>query len=195
MLIKEIHLSGIRSGKITLVFRKWQKAAVKSGSLLHTSIGLVAIGALETVNEEDITGKDAVNAGFADKKQLLASFPPGNTGTIFKIPVSYHSADPRIKLRTQTELSEQQFAGLKGKLERLDQFSKKGDWTKPVLYAIKENPGLHATGIAGLTGFEKEWLKPNIRKLKNLGLTISHEVGYELSPLGKIFVEKIGINN
>lgn len=191
MLFKEIHLSGIKSGKIALAFRKWQKASVKSGSLLHTSIGLVEIRKVETVNENDITDKDALNAGFTDKEQLLKSFTHNSTGAIFKISVSYHSADPRIKLREQTELSEPQFTDLKKKLEQLDNHSKQGYWTEKILLTIKDNPNLHAIGIAKLTGFEKEWLKLNIRKLKNLGLTISHNVGYELSPLGKIFVEKL----
>ncbi len=31
--------------------------------------------------------------------------------------------------------------------------------------------------------------KRDVRKLKNLGLTISHEVGYELSALGKDILE------
>lgn len=44
--------------------------------------------------------------------------------------------------------------------------------------------------LAAITGFEKIWLKLNIRKLKNLGLTISHEIGYELSPLGKLYLKK-----
>lgn len=191
MLFKEIHLSGIESGKITLAFRKWQKASVKTGSLLHTSVGLVEIRKIETVNENDITDKDALNAGFTDKKQLLKSFTHNSTGTIFKISVGYHSADPRIKLREQTELSEQQFTDLKKKLKRLDNHSRQGHWTEKILLTIKDNPNLHAIGIAKLTGFEKEWLKLNIRKLKNLGLTISHNVGYELSPLGEHFIENL----
>ncbi|MDR7130855.1 hypothetical protein J2X69_003214 [Algoriphagus sp. 4150] len=193
MLFKEMHLSGIKSGKITLAFRKWKKASVKSGSLLHTSIGLVEIRRVETVSENDITDKDALNAGFTDKKQLLNSFTYNSKGMIFKISVSYHSEDPRIKLREQTELSEPQFTELKKKLERLDNHSKQGFWTRKILLAINDNPNLHAIGIAKLTGFEKEWLKLNIRKLKNLGLTISHNVGYELSPLGKIVVGKLKI--
>lgn len=190
MLFKEIHLNGIKSGKITLAFRKWQKASVKEGSLLHTSIGLVEIRKIKTVDETDITDKDALHTGFANKKQLLQSFTHNSTGTIFKISVCYHSADPRIKLREQTELSEQQFTDLKKKLERLDNHSKQGYWTEKILLTIKDNPNLHAIDIAKLTGFEKEWLKLNIRKLKNLGLTISHTLGYELSPLGKTFVQR-----
>lgn len=191
MLFKEIHLRGIKSGKITLAFRKWKNTSVRTGSLLHTSVGLIEIRKIETVNENDITDNDALNAGFSDKNQLLKSFTHNSTGTIFKITVSYHSADPRIKLREQTGLSEQQFIDLKKKLEKLDNHSRQGHWTIKVLLTIKDNPNLHAIGIVKLTGFEKEWLKLNIRKLKNLGLTISHTVGYELSPLGKAFLLRL----
>ncbi|HRE39777.1 MAG TPA: hypothetical protein PLG90_00450 [Ignavibacteria bacterium] len=193
MLFKEIHLKGIKSGEITLAFRKWQKPSVKEGSLIHTSIGLVEIQKIETVTESEISDKSAMKAGYADKNQLLKSFPPNSTGTIFRISVGYHSADPRIKLREQSELSETQFSELKKKLSSLDTHSKQGHWTKKVLLAIKDNPNLHAIGIANLTGFEKEWLKPNIRKLKNLGLTISHKVGYEISPLGKAYLLRLKV--
>jgi len=190
MLFKEIHLSGIKSGKITLAFRRWQKASVKAGSLIYTSIGRVEIGKIEAVSEHDISDKDAQHAGFPDKEQLLKSLNRGGSaGTIFRVAVSYHSADPRIELRGQAALPEQEFADLERKLAKLDRFSKQGDWTRSVLFAIKENPHLHAIGIAKLTGFEKEWLKLNIRKLKNLGLTISHPVGYELSPLGNAYIK------
>ncbi|SFB86356.1 hypothetical protein SAMN05421747_101577 [Parapedobacter composti] len=191
MLFRGAHLQGIKSGEITMAFRKWQKVSVKSGSLLHTSVGLLEIGKIEAVNENDITDKDAVQAGFVDKKQLLKSFNHNSTGTIFKISVRYHAEDPRIKLREQTGLSEQQFEDLKDRLERLDRYSKQGYWTQKVLLTIKNNPNLHAIGVAELTGFEKEWLKLNIRKLKNLGLTISHNIGYEISPLGSEYLSKL----
>ncbi|MBK1897040.1 hypothetical protein [Chryseobacterium paridis] len=190
MLFKEVHLEGIKSGEITLAFRHWQKVSVNSGSLLHTSIGLVKIHNVESIDENDITDEDALNAGFTDRKRLIESLKNNKAGTLFKITVGYHSEDPRIKLREQSELSKQQFEDLTKKLERLDQFSRQGAWTNSVLRAIKENPHFHAIGIADLTGFEKDWLKLNIRKLKNLGLTISHQVGYELSPLGHEYLKK-----
>ena len=168
MLFKKVHLQGIKSGNITLAFRRWKKASIKSGSLLHTSIGLVKIGEIETVNENDISEKDVLNAGFTNRKQLLKSFARNRTGTIFKISVNYHSEDPRMKLREQTELTEQELTILKESVQRLDKFSKQGSWTSKVLLAIKDNPNHPAIGITKLTGFEKEWLKRNIRKLKNL---------------------------
>ncbi len=192
MLFKEIHLKGIKSGEITLAFRKWHKASVKIGSLVHTSVGLIKIGDIQVVNENDITDQDAVMAGYHDKPQLLKSFGNNNEGNVYKITVIYHSADPRIKLREQTDLSEDQFHELKNKVDKLDRYSKQGNWTNKILLAIKENPNLHAIGIAKLTGFEKEWLKLNIRKLKNLGLTISQPVGYEISPLGNEYLNRLG---
>lgn len=191
MLFKEVHLKGIREGKITLAFRQWQKASVKKGSLLNTSVGLLKIDSIETVNENDITNKDAQKAGFTDKKQLLKSFPHNHDGEIFKISIHYHSEDPRIKLREQAELSNQQLEEIRRKLERLDRYSKKGPWTNQVLLRIKDHPHLPAAGITNLTGFEKEWLKINIRTLKNMGLTISHTIGYELFPLGNGYLNKL----
>lgn len=190
MLFKKIHLEGIKSGNVNLAFRKWQKPSVKKGTHLHTSIGLVEIKSIEVVQQNDITDKDAVDAGFKYREELLKSLSTTSKGAIFKITVGYYSEDPRIKLREQTKLSEREFTDLVNKLDRLDKYSKAGMWTRKVLLTIKENPNLHAIGIAKQTGFQKEWLKINIRKLKNLGLTISHTVGYELSPKGKAFLRK-----
>ncbi|PWN70028.1 hypothetical protein C1631_008490 [Chryseobacterium phosphatilyticum] len=191
MLFKELHLQGIKSGNINLAFRRWKKASVKTGTLVKTSIGLVKIGDIEIVDENDISEEEATKAGFKNKQQLLQSFPSDPSASIFKISVCYHSEDPRIELREQSDLSDEDYIKLKEKLQRLDQFSKRGDWTQAVLLTIQDHPQLHATGIAKITGFEKEWLKLNIRKLKNLGLTISHPVGYEISPRGKLLIEKL----
>ena len=191
MLFKDIHLKGIKAGKISLAFRRWQKASVRIGTLLHTSVGLIKIDDISEVDESHISETDAVNAGFSSKKELLNSLRKNNTGTVFKIKISYYSEDPRIELREQTDLTNGHISTLKSKLERLDKFSKQGAWTEKVLLIIRDNPHLKAIEISKQTGFEKEWLKINIRKLKNLGLTISHNVGYELSPLGKVLIEKL----
>lgn len=190
MLFKQVHLQGIKSGKVCLAFRKWERATVKKGTLLKTAIGLVEIVDIKTVSLNAITKIDLLSAGFEDKEQLLQSLRKTDSGKIYKIEVRYHSADQRIELREQA-LTPEKYAELKETLTRLDKFSRQGSWTKITLLAIRDNPHLHAIGIARITGFEKAWLKVNIRKLKNSGLTISHEVGYELSPLGKKFVAKL----
>lgn len=190
MLFKLVHLKGIRSGTITLVFRRWKKAAVKKGSLLNTAVGLVKVESIVIVKENKITKTDAMMAGFDDREELLKLLQRKEEGEIYKIKVSFQGADPRIQLRQKNSLTNEEYHLLNEKLSRLDQYSKKGSWTLDVMTAIKNNPKLRAMDLAAITGFEKVWLKLNIRKLKNLGLTISHEIGYELSPLGKLYLKK-----
>ena len=43
--------------------------------------------------------------------------------------------------------------------------------------------------LAAERGVELLPMKADIRKLKGMGLTISHEVGYELSPRGAAYLD------
>lgn len=188
MLFKQDHLDGIKAGTISLAFRKWNKAAVNKGTLLKTAVGLVEIVDISVV--DDVKDKDAQKAGFKNTTELMKSFQRFPDGDLYKIKVRYHSEDPRIALREKPVITEEELLLLKTKLQRLDDFSKEGAWTKKILLAIKAHPRLRAIELAAHTGKEKEWLKLNIRKLKNLGLTISHDVGYEISPMGEVFMKK-----
>jgi hypothetical protein len=185
MIIKSQTLNAIREGKITLQFRKWTRPSVKQGTLLTTAIGQVEIQQIDVVTERQITDVDANAAGFATHDALLQSLTKQHVGEIYKIRVRYHGEDPRIKLRSDVALSDAQYQQLIKKLQRLDAVSKEGPWTKDTLVAISKYPKVVSTELAAKLGHERMWLKLNIRKLKNLGLTISHEVGYEISPLGK----------
>ena len=56
---------------------------------------------------------------------------------------------------------------------------------------MRDHPRTRAADLASGIGRDKDWLKPNVRKLKNLGLTISLDVGYELSPRGRTLLEHL----
>lgn len=189
MLFKEKHLQGIRSGEISLAFRKWKKPAVKTGSLIKTSIGLVEIKAVSEIDASEITNKDAMNAGFISLEEMFQLLNKTEQGVIYKIDVHYFDEDPRIALRENINPENVELKEITSKLERLDRYSKQGKWTLEILKLIHQNPTLRATDLAQRTKWEKEWLKLNIRKLKNIGLTISHEVGYSISPLGEKYLE------
>nr|WP_295923087.1 hypothetical protein [uncultured Dyadobacter sp.] len=189
MLFKEAHLKGIRAGTVTLAFRRWERSAVKKGSLQKTSIGLVSIADIAEVAENAISEQDAADAGFENRRALLDSLRENPDGRIFRLEVRYHSEDPRIALREQDALTPDALGDLNKRLARLDNNPTHANWTLNVLGAIAQHPRLRAVDLARLTGYEKEWLKLNIRKLKNLGLTISHEVGYEISPLGQAYLD------
>ncbi|WP_118976115.1 ASCH domain-containing protein [Taibaiella koreensis] len=192
MLFKQKHLEGIKAGTITLAFRNWVKPAVNAGSLVHTAVGQVAITSVETMASQQLSEADARQAGFDDLEALRATLDQYGKGKLYRIGVRYQGEDPRIALREQTGLDTTAYDDIAERLERLDRYSKEGDWTQTVLEVIRDNPRLRAGDLALKTGKTKEWLKLNIRKLKNLGLTISHETGYELSPLGKELLERMG---
>ena len=189
MLIKQAHLYKIKSGEITLAFRKWKKPLVKKGSMINTSVGQLEITDISAISTDEINPEDALKAGFVQMEDLMEILYKVSAGDIYKIEVRYHSEDPRIGLRAQENLSDQEFEILKTKLQRLDKYSKQGEWTIRILKAIQENPKLRAEDLATKTGTEKMWLKLNIRKLKNLGLTISHETGYSISLLGQVLLQ------
>ena len=192
MLFKQKDLDGIKGGKISLSFRNWKKLSVNVGSEIKTSVGVIKIGSIREVQLADITDEDAIAAGFASAKSLTGLLMSQKEGQIYKIAVSYLKEDPRIALRASSIITEEEFNEIKTALENLDKFSKVGKWTIKTLVAIKENPKMKAADLAVVAKKEKEWLKLNVRKLKGLGLTISHEPGYTLSPRGDAYLEMIG---
>ena len=191
MLFKMTHLEGIRSGQISLAFRSWKRPSVTEGAVIKTAIGLVAIKSLKPIIMADIREADARSAGYESTDALLRILARHPGGQLYRMEVEYKGEDPRLSLREISDLSEADILQLKEKLDRYDQFSRKGPWTLPVLHAIRDNTGMRAADLAVILGYEKSWLKPNVRKLKELGLTISLEVGYSISPRGMALLEAI----
>ncbi len=191
MLFKAEHLRGIKQGKISLAFRKWKRPSVRKGTLMNTAVGQIEILDIKKIDQKKITEKDAVKSGFDKLEELIGLLNSRKGGQLYKIEVRYASADPRIELRNNSKITQAEFEEIKTKLDRLDKYSRSGQWTGYILKAIEENPKLSAGELAQKTGKEKEWLKTNIRKLKNIGLTVSHNPGYTISPRGKSFLEKI----
>jgi len=190
MLIRRAILERIRSGEVTLAFRRWRRATVKTGGTLKTAIGVLAIKRVEQTTERAITNVQARQAGYDDKAALVAELC-SREGDVYKITLAYAGADPRIKLRESDLLDDAELTELRERLARMDARSSTGAWTLRVLWAIERNPKLPAGELAQNTGFDKEWLKTNVRKLKNLGLTISHNPGYSISPRGLALLDAV----
>jgi len=194
MLFKQMQLEGIKNETISLAFRKWKQSKIKRGSRIKTSLGIIEILSIEKVQAATITERDAAHAGYNTKKELLAILEKREGGTIYKIGVGYYSEDPRIALREQSEINPVEIEHISEKLNRLDTYSRSGDWTREMLTVISENPHRKAADLAEITSRDKAWLKRNIRKLKNLGLTKSHNPGYTLSPRGEAYLKFIRNN-
>lgn len=191
MLIAARDLQLIAEGRVSVAFRRWVRPTVKAGGTLRAAIGVLAIDAVEPVAEARITASDALAAGFADLVALRAALNRRTEGTVYRVRLRLLGADPRIDLRSQAALSARDVDDLTTRLDRLDARSTHGPWTEIALRAIGAQPGCRATDLAQQLGRDKDWLKTHIRKLKELGLTKSLEVGYRLSPRGEALLSHL----
>ncbi len=184
MLLRTAVLERIVRGEVSLVFRRWRKPTVRSGGSLRTALGVLRILNVAPVMEAEISEAEAARAGFSSRRALLEGLG-SREGQVYRIAVQYAGADPRNVLRRQDALSDAEMGEVLERLQRLDARSSAGPWTVRVLAAIDAQPGVVSRMLAERLGCERGWLKPQVRKLKNLGLTISLETGYELSPRGQ----------
>ena len=190
MLLRMAVLERIVSGEISLVFRRWRKPTVRSGGSLRTALGVLRILDVASVTEADISEADAARAGVSSRAALLEGLG-AREGQVYRIAVEYAGTDPRVALRQQDDLSAAEVEQIIGKLKRLDARSRAGPWTARVLAAIEAHPGVVSRTLAERLGCERDWLKPQVRKLKSLGLTISLQIGYELSPRGGVVLNRL----
>jgi hypothetical protein len=185
MLLRTAVLSRTKQGEISLVFRRWRRPTVRSGGTLRTAIGLLNITDVAEVSDTEITPSDVRRAGYTTRAELIDQL--GTRGErLFRVEVAYAGADPHIVLRERDTLSDVELEDLMTRLRRLDRRSASGPWAERLLGSVERHPQVAARILADALDCEKDWLKINVRKLKNLGLTVSHDPGYSLSPRGRI---------
>lgn len=192
MLLKNAVIEKIKSGEITLVFRRWKRASVKAGGTQMTQLGVVGIDSVDVVTERKITEPDARAAGYESKKALLADLHDRDEA-IYRIGVRWVGEDPRKALRTNDNLSKAELEEIIAKLRKLDVGSRRGNWTQAYLQMIHDQPNTHAAILAGSIGLTIPTFKPWVRKLKALGLTESLRPGYRLSPRGELVLRAMSI--
>lgn len=89
MLIKLEVLEKIKSGEITLQFRRWRRRSVKAGGTLKTKVGILQIGAITPITAEDVTDADVRRAGFRDIADFLKWLDTMKPGELDRIEVGY----------------------------------------------------------------------------------------------------------
>ena len=192
MLIKSKVLDEIKAGNISLIFRRWKRAGVKAGGTQMTQRGVLGVDAVEVVDENKITDREAKAAGFASRQELLDSMPPAEDGLdVYRIRVRWIGEDPRKALRTNDKLGKAELEEIIEKLKKLDAGSHRGPWTQLYLQMIHDQPNTHAAILAESIGLTIPTFKPWVRKLKALGLTESLRPGYRLSPRGEKVLEAL----
>jgi hypothetical protein len=191
MLFTQPALAGIESGTITLAFRRWKRARVRPGSRLRTRVGVVGVDAVDAVDPQRITEREARQAGFDSRAALLRQLERREEGTTYRIRLRLAGPDPRVALRTSHRLTADELGVVLDRLARLDRASRHGPWTARVLRLIADEPETRAADLAVTLGRERLAFKRDVRKLKELGLTESLDVGYRLSPRGRTILDQL----
>lgn len=175
---------GVFSGDVDRVYRRWARTRVHAGSTLRTAAGVVEVVAVDEVSPDTISDDDARAAGSTSAVEVRRSLRGIAADPVFRIRLRTVGADPRERLRESVD----DLTGITARLDRLDRASRHGAWTRETLRLVADHPGERAADLADRVGRERNPFKLDVRKLKNLGLTESLEVGYRVSPRGAAFL-------
>jgi hypothetical protein len=190
LLFKKPFHEGLKSGAITLTYRRWKKPHVRAGGRYRCHpIGVLEVDAVSQVKVASIRARDAARAGFASRDALVAYLaelgPLDDDTEVYRVELHYGGDGDRVEIALDDDLGPDDVAAIGARLAKMD-----GDapWTRAVLALIDARPRVAASKLAAELGRETAPFKVDVRKLKKLGLTQSFEVGYELSPRGRAYL-------
>ena len=184
---------GVADGSMSLAFRRWRKQDVQPGATFRTAVGVIRVDAVEPIDPAAITDADAALAGHKNADAVRKRLAGDDTLPTYRVRLSYAGEDPRVALRNDDRLTDDDVAAIDAKLERLDRASSHGAWTMQTLDLIRRRPQVRAPDLAAEVGRERDPFKLDVRKLKRLGLTESLEVGYRLSPRGRAYLAHLRV--
>ena len=192
MLFERRLREGIHEGRVVLTFRRWNRCQVVAGHRYRTRSDIIEVDAVDLVTPRDIDARQASEAGYATVKELVADLRGDKKTPLYR--VRFHRVDepdPRDEQAAQSELTGRELAALTARLTRMDKSGSHGPWTGAVLTQIADHPATVSTVLASTLGWERQDFKLHVRRLKQLGLTISLDVGYRLSPRGKAYLQHL----
>lgn len=193
LLFKKAFWEGLSSGAITLTFRRWQKPHVKAGGRYRCHpIGVLQVDDVGLVKAASLTANDAKRAGFESREALLGYLaelgPLDDASEIYRVELHHGGDGDRVESALDDQLTSDDVAAIRAKLARMDRDE---PWTMKTLSLIEKNPQIAASKLAAKLGRDTAPFKVDVRKLKKLGLTQSFEVGYEIAPRGRAYLEAV----
>jgi hypothetical protein len=190
MLFDQRFWDPVARGEVTVTFRRWKRRQAIAGNRYRTPKAIIEADAVDIVTVDDISDADARAGGYPDAATLIADLRGTPDLDVYRI--RFHAVDepdPRASLAADAALSADDRVEIDRRLDRLDRASSHGPWTRETLQLIESMPAIRAGDLADEVGRERLAFKTDVRKLKNLGLTISLGVGYELSPRGQAYLD------
>ena len=192
MLFASRFVPGIADGSVTLTFRRWKTRQAIVGHRYRTIAGMIEVDEVSTVEPGSITDVEARSAGYEDASALVADLRGDASTPVTRVRFrTVDEPDPRSVLAGNDDLTTHDVEAIDAKLAGMDARSDHGAWTAATLGLIAARPGVRAADLAASMGRERLAFKADVRKLKTLGLTLSLEIGYRLSPRGQVYLEAI----
>jgi hypothetical protein len=183
----------VQDGTVTITFRRWKRCQAIAGHRYRTAVGMIEVEAVDVVDAAKITNADAKRSGYPSADAVRADLRGTDDLPVYRIRFhAVHEPDPRDELAATGALSVEEVAEITKRLDRLDRASSSGPWTRATLAIVAERPEVRAGDLAEAVGRERAPFKLDVRKLKNLGLTLSLPVGYRISPRGQAYLDATG---
>ncbi len=182
----------IERGEITSSVRIWKRPHVKAGGRYRLGSGEIEVTGVREIAMDDITPALARRSGFASVVDLMKTAKHGSGERVFVVDFRYLGQRLPDPLPLDDALGTGAVADLSQRLERMDRRAAAGPWTWQTLRLIAAEPGLRAGDLALELDRPRDQFKRDVRKLKALGLTLSLETGYELSPRGRALLQAVG---
>ncbi|MFN3006268.1 hypothetical protein [Mycolicibacterium wolinskyi] len=189
MLLTRTTAEGIADGTITLVLRRWDAPRAKVGGTQRTVAGTIRIDDVaEFPGNYRVSAEQARSAGYPDAESAQAELDRRPAAHTYVISVSYLGPDERPDLAADDALDDAAVEAITARLDRWDAASADGPWTRRYLGMIAANEAVRAPDLAARVSLDVPRFKRRVRQLKGLGLTISLDVGYRVSPRGRAYL-------
>jgi len=192
MLFKSRFWPSIADGSITLTFRRWKRPQAVAGHTYRTPAGRILVDSVAVVEAGTISEAEAGLAGYETAIALAADLHGDPALPVYRVAFRrLDEPDPRDELASADTLTADDIDQIRERMARWDRASSVGPWTLATLRLIAGQPGRRAGDLAAMLGRDALAFKLDVRKLKALGLTISLETGYRLSPRGENLLKGI----
>jgi hypothetical protein len=187
VLLNRDTAEGIANGSITLVLRRWDAPRAKVGGTQRTVAGTIRVDDItEYPGRYRVTAAQARAAGYPDAKTAQKELNRRPARHTYVIAVSYLAPEERPELASDDRLTDADVSAISARLDRWDAATE--PWTRQYLKMIGDNETVRAPDLAARVGLDVPRFKRRVRQLKGLGLTISLDVGYRLSPRGRAYL-------
>ena len=191
MLIQIRFREAIARGEVTLTFRRWKRPQVVAGNTYRTAAGRIVVDAVDVVDPRASPARRRNGPGSRPRAEVVAALrgEPDLPDVSHPLPRG-GGPDPRAELAATADALD----GRRRRARAAASTSRSRELARDrgrrrCLQTIARTARACAPPISPrASGARPQPFKLDVRKLKNLGLTLSLEVGYRLSPRGEAYL-------